>query len=223
MCGRYTLRTKLNQALQDWAVLTRDLAWEACYNIAPTDQVPIVRLENGIRTASLARWGLIPPWVDDPARSPPLINARADTVADKPAFRTSFQQSRCLVPADGFYEWKKTGKTKQKYFIHRTDDQPLAFAGLFRRARCGERFVDSCCIITTDANSLMNPLHDRMPAILSPGQFDRWLDPEFQAKDQLLSMLRPCDDAMLYAYAAQNHGGNVREQGDQCIAPIAAG
>jgi putative SOS response-associated peptidase YedK len=136
---------------------------------------------------------LIPHWADDPKVGYSLINARAETAATKPAFRTAFRQSRCLILADGFYEWQKVEGSKQKkpYYIRLKDDKPFAFAGLAAHWTKGETPIDSCTIITTDANELMRPIHDRMPVILDPGSFGRWLDPTQHEPDQLQGLLCP--------------------------------
>ena len=141
-----------------------------------------------------------------------MINARAETVAEKPSFRSAFKRGRCLVVADGFYEWKKTGKAKQPLYIRLKDEHPFAFAGLAEHWHRGDRVIDSCTIITTDPNELMADIHDRMPVILSPDDYDLWLDPEFEGKEKLLSLLRPYlqrsnDDQLRHVEAGEFRGG----------------
>ncbi|MFO0898004.1 MAG: SOS response-associated peptidase [Pirellulales bacterium] len=162
MCGRFTLR----QVPHEWVKQLALPIFSPRYNIAPTQQVLAIRQREGIREAVELRWGLIPSWADDPKIGNRLINARAETVATKPAFRQAYKRRRCLILADGFYEWQKQGKTKQPYFIHRPDDQPFAFAGLWEWWKGNVLEIASCTIITTEANELMRPLHDRMPVIL---------------------------------------------------------
>ena len=145
---------------------------------APTQQVLAVRAEQGRRTAVLLRWGLVPSWAKDLKIGNATINARAESVATKPAFRSAFKTRRCLIVADGFYEWRKGGKTKQPYFIHRRDDEPFAFAGLWER--WGADKLETCSIVTLPANEFMQPLHERMPAILQPSEYDTWLDPDMR-------------------------------------------
>jgi putative SOS response-associated peptidase YedK len=168
------------------------------------------------------RWGLIPSWAKETSIGNRLINARAETLADKPAFRLAFRQRRCLVVADGFYEWLKHGKAKQTYFIHRPDDAPFAFAGLWERWRNpqGEK-VESCTVVTTDANTLVRPLHDRMPVILPREDYDVWLDPAIHEKDRLMELLRPCPDSALTLTPVGNYVNKPANEGPECLAPAA--
>ncbi len=216
MCGRFTLRARLNDLLAEIG-LQESLEYAARYNIAPTQQVPIVVGGH----AKLARWGLIPSWATDPKIGNSLINARADTVADKPSFRHAFKRGRCLVLADGFYEWHKVGKGKQPYFIHRKDDRPFAFAGLSERWSKGETPLDTFTVITTEPNALMAPIHDRMPVILSKEAYGRWLDPELQDKEELLSFLRPYPGGELIAEPVSTLVNSPRNDSPQCVEPIA--
>jgi putative SOS response-associated peptidase YedK len=160
------------------------------YNVAPMQQVLAIRPRDGKRHAELLRWGLVPSWADDPKIGNRLINARADTVASKPSFRSAFKRGRCLVLADGFYEWKAAGKAKQPFFIRLKSDEPFAFAGLSEHWHRGEQTVDSCALITTEPNELMATIHDRMPVILRPDDYDAWLDPATD-KDAAQVLLRP--------------------------------
>ena len=177
------------------------------YNIAPTTKALVVRSgsQSG-RVAGLYRWGLIPMWAKDATIGTKLINARGETVAEKPAFRTAFRRGRCIVPANGFYEWKSVqegGRTvKQPYYIRPQDEDELfGFAGLTERwvSPDGEE-IHSCCIITTDANTLMMPIHNRMPVILAPSQYDEWLDPARTDSDHLRELLRPAESEGMIAY-----------------------
>jgi putative SOS response-associated peptidase YedK len=175
------------------------------YNIAPSQEVAVVRhsLEAPFRRLDMLRWGLIPSWSKDPSTAYRMINARGESVAEKPAFRRAFRQRRCLVAADGFYEWKKTERQKQPYFIHLQDHSPLAFAGLWESWQppaAHEDPIETCTIITTDANELMRELHDRMPAILAPDQYALWLDPDVQDPKRVQPLLAPYPaDAMVAA------------------------
>jgi putative SOS response-associated peptidase YedK len=165
MCGRFTLRTTPHLVAEQF-----DLAgvpdFSPRFNIAPTQQVLAVGLQDGTRHGSFLRWGLISPWAKDTKIGNSLINARADGLADKPSFRSAFKRGRCLVIADGFYEWRKDGKAKQPFFIRMKDNRPFAFAGLSEHWSKGEKPIDSATIITTDPNQVMAPIHDRMPVIL---------------------------------------------------------
>jgi putative SOS response-associated peptidase YedK len=166
------------------------------YNIAPTQQVGIVRRTKGDQRQFVwAQWGLIPRWAKDPKIGNSMINARAETAAEKPAYRDAFRKRRCLVAADGFYEWKKTGtKTKQPYYMRLKNDQPFGIGGL--RERCRE--LESCTILTTSPNELCANVHDRMPVILSPSDYDRWLDPAITDTAELQPLLDayPADEML---------------------------
>ena len=193
------------------------------YNIAPTQQIAAIKLdpESGTRKLSLLRWGLIPSWADDPSIGNRMINARAETLAVKPAFRSAFKKGRCLIVADGFYEWKKTGSTKQPYFIRFKDDEPFAFAGLSEHWHRGDQIIDSATIITTDANELMNGIHDRMPVILSPEDYDLWLEPEFHGQGKLLEMLKPYPAEEMTAYPVSTVVNNPRNEVKECVEAVA--
>ena len=186
MCGRFTLRTTGN-VVADFFGLHELPDFPPRYNIAPTQAVPVVRIRpgRGERECALLHWGLVPAWADDPAIGHRLINARADTASEKPAFRGPFRQRRCLVVADGFYEWQKQGSRKQPFYIRRQDDRPFALAGLWDRWDRGEEPIDSCTILTTDANELMQPTHERMPVIIPPEKYRLWLDPRCQDTEGL--------------------------------------
>lgn len=166
------------------------------YNIAPTQPIAIIEHHQGSRRLRFVRWGLIPSWVKDPSDlKSDLINARAEGIGDKPSFRAAFRQRRCLVPADGFYEWQARGKAgKQPYLIRRSDGQPLALAGLcehWQDAHGNE--IDSATIITTSANSLLRPIHERMPVILPPAAWAAWLGEAEAGAEDLAELLKPCD------------------------------
>jgi putative SOS response-associated peptidase YedK len=223
VCGRFTLRTPTKDIVQAFN-LSGDLPLFAPrYNIAPTQQVAAIQLHEGQRRLSLLHWGLIPSWADDPKIGNRLLNARAETVADKPSFRSAFKKSRCLVVADGFYEWKTSGKSKQPYFIRRTDDRPFALAGLAEHWHRGEQTIDSCTLITTEPNELMAGIHDRMPVILAPKDYDLWLDPEFQGREKLLSLLVPCPADEMAAYPVSTLVNSPRNESPACIEPASSG
>ncbi len=219
MCGRFTLRTS-PQAVAKAFRLVGVPDFSPRYNIAPTQQVLAIRLQNEMRQASFLHWGLIPSWADDPAIGNRMINARADGVAVKPSFRSAFKKGRCLIVADGFYEWKKTGKAKQPFFVRLKMDQPFAFAGLAEHWHRGDKVIDSCTIITTDPNELMADIHDRMPVILSPNDYDLWLDPEFESKEKLQSLLRPYPADEIIAYPVSTLVNNPRNENPACVEPM---
>jgi len=165
------------------------------YNVAPTQQIAAVRSNSHDgRELAMLRWGLVPGWALDLDIGAKMINARAKTITEKPAFRTALRNRRCLIIADGFYEWQKAGKAKQPYLIRLKGGEPFCFAGLWERWGKGEKPVETCTIITTDATQLMAPIHDRMPVILAPADYRLWLDTAVQEPDRLTPLLRPRPD-----------------------------
>lgn len=220
MCGRFTLRTSPQRIAQTFLTLVPEL--RPRYNIAPSQPVAAVRLDATRHERELVsfRWGLIPSWADDPKIGYRTINARAETVATKPSFRRAFQKRRCLIVADGFYEWKRNGRGKQPFFIHKRDDGPFAFAGLWESWRGGGgETIESCTLIVTSANPLMEPIHDRMPVILSPDEYDLWLDAEFENRAKLEEMLRPYPGDDLEAYPVSTLVNKPQNDAPQCVAP----
>ncbi len=211
MCGRFTLKTYATQLAKTFQVENApDLTPR--YNIAPTQDVAVVRLtkDGDQRELSLLRWGLIPSWAKDPKIGNRMINARGEAVSEKPSSRAAFKKRRCLILANGFYEWQKVDEKKQPYFIHQPDDEPFAFAGLWEYWAGEGQEIQSCTIITTTANSLMEPLHDRMPVILAEAAFPVWLVSDFQNKEALNNLLRPCDADLLEAYPVKTVVNNPR-------------
>ena len=203
MCGRYSLTSPLEELCEVFGFTERpNLAARA--NIAPSQEVAAVRLgedESEPRRFVWLRWGLIPAWAKDAGVGSRMINARAETVAEKPAFRAAFRARRCLILADGFYEWRAEGGRKQPYRIARPDGRPFAFAGLWERwqdPEGGEK-VESCSIVTTEANDLLRPIHPRMPVILDEDAFGLWLAPE-TAREAALALLKPCAPGELTCY-----------------------
>ena len=188
------------------------------YNVAPTQDVPIIRInkDSSQRELVLAHWGLIPFWATDVKIGYRMINARAETVAEKPAFRAAFRKHRCLIPISGFYEWRKNGSAKQPYLIRMKDERPFALAGLWERWRNREdgTKLESCTIIVTGANQYITPIHDRMPVILSPKNYSRWLDPD---AEELNSLLTPCPNDWLHAYPVSTYVNIPRNNDARCI------
>jgi putative SOS response-associated peptidase YedK len=221
MCGRYTLRTPLKDVLTLFDVESCSLAvLPARYNIAPTQQVPAVRLDpQGRRELALLQWGLVPSWADDPAIGNQLINARSETIASKPAFREAFRRRRCLIPADGFYEWKKQGRARQPFYIQLEDQRPFALAGLWESWHHGELAIESCTIITTAANSLLQELHTRMPVIVEPANFAQWLgdDTPREGLERLLATY-PAEKMKLNPVSTAVN--SPRTEGPQCVATV---
>jgi len=222
MCGRFTLRAPIKEIVETFGLVEAP-ALTPRYNIAPTQQVAAIRLNPQAKGRKLdfLRWGLIPPWAGFPPIGYRMINARAETVLAKRAFYLAFQKRRCLVIADGFYEWKKPGNTKKPYFIRLKNDEPFAFAGIAEHWERREQSVESCAIITTKANELMATIHDRMPGILMPEDYDSWLDPDFQDQDKLLEMLRPYPAKEMIVYRVGNGVNDPTRESKKCLEMIA--
>ncbi|WP_447971616.1 SOS response-associated peptidase [Nitrospira sp. M1] len=220
MCGRYTQTGKFDNLLKLLRVL-RKPPLTPRYNIAPGQMVACVRHdpENDQRECVMLKWGLIPFWAEDPSLGQKLINARGETVAEKPSFRKSFQSRRCLVLADGFYEWKQEGTAKQPYYIRFKDHRPFVFAGLWERWAKIESPIQSCTIITTTPNVLMQPLYRRMPVILNTHDCHVWLDSTIQNPALLHPLLQPMDSEEMEAYPVSPLVNNPRNDVPACIAP----
>jgi putative SOS response-associated peptidase YedK len=226
MCGRYSQRQSADVIAKAFEV-DNVPALEPRYNIAPTQSVPTV-LQPSVSQAwqfKMLYWGLIPKWAKDSKIGAKLINARAETVAEKPSFRSAFRKRRCLVLADGFYEWQQQENKKQKqpYYFRLNDGQPFAFAGLWEQWEdvSGEA-IDSCTLLTTDANELMRPVHNRMPVILNPKDYERWLDPEVKEPEQLQPLLRPYSTQEMLAYPVSTAVNKPSNDNAECIKSIEA-
>jgi len=221
MCGRFTLRASPRVIAEQFALFEVP-PFTARFNIAPTQPVPVIRLapERPAPRRELVwlRWGLIPSWAQDPAVGSRLINARAETAADKPAFRTALRQRRCLVAADGFYEWQHAGRAKQAFFLHFRDDRPFAFAGLWEAWEGPQQArLETCTLLTTEANALIRPIHDRMPVILPPDAYQSWLDPAVQDPRQLLPLLVPCASDQIEAYPVGGFVNSPSHDAPRCV------
>jgi putative SOS response-associated peptidase YedK len=220
MCGRYMLTTPVD-ALRQLFLFTERPNLAPRYNIAPTQEVPIVRrTRDGTgRELIMVRWGLVPYWADDPKIGNRLINARRESVARTAAFREAYQRRRCLVPADGFFEWQKDGRTRQPLLVRRKNQAPFAFAGLWERwPQPGGGVLRSCTIITCPANKLIAPVHDRMPVILASEDYERWLDP---SRADGRELLEPYPAAELEAFPVSPRVNSPQYDGPECIAPLA--
>lgn len=209
MCGRYTL-TSSPQAIRDLFRYAEQPNFPPRFNIAPTQPIPIVRLNNGQREFVLMRWGLLPSWVKDPKAFSLLINARGENVIDKPSFRAAMKRRRCLVPADGFYEWQAGGLRKQPFYIRSRSGDLLAFAGLWETwtGLNGEE-VDTVAIVTTTANRTLRPVHDRMPVIIPPDAFDMWLDSTHVDAQTAAVLIAPAPETLLEAWPVSNDVNRV--------------
>lgn len=219
MCGRYNLRTSVEEITSTF-VLNRAAAVRPRYNIAPTQQAPFIR-QSGEREMVNGRWGLIPSWSKTKPKAL-MINARGETAATSPAFRAAFKHRRCLVPANGYYEWIKQGDIKQPYLMQREDDEVMGFAGLWETwtPPDADEPLESFAIITTQANERTSSVHDRMPAIIAPDDFDLWLDPEFEDRQKLQNLLVPWSGAELSITKVSTHVNSARNEDPGCIEPI---
>lgn len=230
MCGRYVSAAPVEDLAKYFSATMPEQALEANFNVAPTTQVYAVRANDGDRSMAAMRWGLVPFWAKDLKIGSRMINARSETAAEKPAFRRAFTKRRCLLPADGFYEWQKIEgqKAKQPFFIHRVDEEPLVFAGLYEfwhpKDADGNEVEDadvvvSCTILTTAANETMAPVHDRMPVLLPPGVWDDWLDPASDL-DFVSSLMVPAPEALLTMYPVSTAVNSVRNNGTELVEPM---
>jgi putative SOS response-associated peptidase YedK len=223
MCGRYTLTSSGEELALLFDISDLPMVLPR-YNLAPTQEAAVVRMPapGEPRRLDLLKWGLIPYWAKEASIGNRMINARSESVAEKPAYRWSFKKKRCLIPADGFYEWKKEGKLKQPYLIHRKDGKPFAFAGLWSswKSPDQEKPVETFTILTTDANDLLRPLHDRMPVIVDPENFDLWLDPKMGDAAKLQPLLAPHAVDGFEAFPVSRAVNSPAHEAEDCIAPL---
>jgi putative SOS response-associated peptidase YedK len=217
VCGRYVL-TVTGRVLARLFDLDEVPELEARYNIAPTQQVPIVRAGPDGRRLDAVRWGLIPSWAKDPSIGSRMINARAETVAEKPSFRNAFRRRRCLVPADGFYEWRRNGNRKQPYLVRFGDGRPFAIAGLWEVwHRPDGTPLESCTLITTEPNLVVALLHDRMPVILPQRSYRDWLEPANEDPERLRRLLLPHDPDEMEAFPVSLRVNNPSHDDPMCL------
>jgi putative SOS response-associated peptidase YedK len=220
MCGRFTLASSREEMAKYFATLPTPLQTWPRYNVAPTQTVPVVRPAASGRELVAMRWGIVPVW--SRTGGPPLINARSETAATKPTFKKALQQRRCLIPATGFYEWRKEGRQKQPYLFRLAAGGLFAFAGLWEigRDKDGEK-VEACAILTTETNDLVQPAHDRMPVILDPRHYAEWLDPALTDSSVFAEWLRPYPADAMTAYPVSSAVNNARHDGPDCAQPLA--
>jgi putative SOS response-associated peptidase YedK len=231
MCGRYVVAYDPDTLISGFSV-TRVVPFPKRWNVAPMSMVPVVRqTQQGERVAELMRWGLLPHWAKDAKLAAKLNNARAEGIADKPSFRQAVRRRRCLLPASGFYEWQTVAGQKQPWYISPRADTgatlPFAFAGLFEAWRAPDAAEDadwllSCCIITTAANALMAPIHDRMPVILPPEAWAGWLSREQHDPAMLAPLLKPADTATMQAWPVSRNVNRSTSQGEALVEPLAS-
>lgn len=219
MCGRFTL-SQPSDAIASAFNLPEIPSLEPRYNIAPTQLIPAILLthEQSEKQLKLLHWGLIPSWAKEPAIGAKLINARSETVSEKPSFKSALKQRRCLIVADGFYEWQRQDGKKQPYYFRLESGQPFAFAGLWEHWKSPDgQTINSCTIVTTEANDLLRPIHDRMPVILDAKSYDLWLDPEVQQPDIVQPLLHPYPANLMISFAVSTIVNNPKNNTPECI------
>ncbi len=224
MCGRVTIQTPALALAREFALTGIRTALEhPRYNLAPTQLMPVV-INDGTRMLDAYRWGLIPSWAKEASIANKLINARGETVAEKPSFRSALKRRRCLVLVDGWFEWKQNTKPKTPYYFHRKDGHPMAFAGLWEEWTAPDtgEVLRTCTLITTGPNALMAPIHDRMPVILSPEARERWLDPEPQEASVLQALLVPNEDEPLEAWEVARVVNSPMNDVAACVERVAS-
>ncbi len=218
MCGRFTLRSSLKEIAEALEATSAKIKEErARYNIAPTQDIIAVRDKGKERELVSLHWGLVPSWAKDPAVGARMINARSETVTEKPSFREAFRRRRCLIPADGFYEWKRTDRGKQPFFFKMRDEQPFSFAGLWERWEGEGEAIESCTILTTAANEVLAPVHDRMPVILHKEDYELWLDADERKRELLEDLLLPYPASEMAAYPVSTLVNSARRNGVELI------
>lgn len=219
MCGRFTLTSPAEVIASAFGIEPPG-GFEARYNVCPSQAVLAVlrRGDEARRSFAFLHWGLVPHWMKDPPKDARMINARSETAAEKPAFRDSFRTKRCLVPADGFFEWKKEGRDKQPYLIRMKGGGPFAIAGLWASWRKGDGpRLESCSLLTTSPNELMEPIHDRMPVILPAEVWDLWLDTHVTEVDRLKPLLVSAAADSMEAYPVSTHVNSPRNDDPRCL------
>lgn len=219
MCGRYRLSRRKQVLEEHFDSVSGMEDWNARYNIAPTQPVPVIRQnpKQPVRELSLFRWGLVPRWAKDPSVAARMINARSETASTKPAFSDALKSRRCLVLADGFYEWQQTGKVKQPYCFEINDGELFAFAGIWDRWKdASGKPLETCSILTTTANTVMSSVHDRMPVILSRDSYDLWLDPGMNNVAAAADLLRPYDARLMRCYPVSSRINSAVNDDEEC-------
>ena len=222
MCGRFS-QAQIAELDREVFELLSVPRLEPRYNIAPTQDAAVIRTgrTRGRELVPL-RWGLIPSWAKDPAIGNRMINARAETLAEKPAFRDAFAERRCLVPADGFYEWEKLRHRKQPHYVRVGGGRVFAFAGLWERwwDRVSGEQQETFTIVTTEPNALLAPIHNRMPAIVAPEDYGRWLEPENRDPSSLMGLLAPYPPEQMSAYPVSTYVNKPENEGPECVRPV---
>jgi putative SOS response-associated peptidase YedK len=220
MCGRFTLHAPESLIREVFHLeQTALLGLQRRFNIAPSQQVPIIRASGTHRKMLMARWGLVPHWSKEPKTEYSTINARIESVTEKPAYRTAFKRQRCLIPADGFYEWKRVNGNKMPHYIRMRDGDVFALAGLWDRWEGDGEVLESCSIIVMPANEVMKSLHERMPAIIAPAHYDLWLDSRITDKTEIMDYLSSAPSSQLVTYPISPWVNSPKHDDPRCIRP----
>jgi len=222
VCGRFVRQILVDAIIDEFGVEEVSCDLNPSYNVAPTQQVAVI-IEDGLKKLVSVRWGLVPYWAQDLSGGSKLINARAETINQKAAFKEAFQWRRCLVVADGFYEWRKNGAIREPIFIRLKNGRSFGFAGLYENwISPGGENIRTCTIITTEPNEIMRPIHDRMPVIVPKDQEDRWLDPDCQDLETLLPILRPYPAEEMETCQVSSLVNSPANDAPECIIPASA-
>ena len=220
MCGRFVRKTPIDVLLEWFEVEKDECALAPSYNIAPSQEIAAI-IDDGARKLVCLRWGLIPFWAKDPAIGNRMINARSETVADKPSFRTALRKQRCLIPADGYYEWRKDSAVKIPVYFTLKSGEPFAMAGLYEQWLSPEgEEIRTCTIITTEANEMAEQVHHRMPVIVPRQQQALWLDPGVQESDKLKAILQPYPAEAMTCYEVSRLVNSPKNNSPACIEPV---
>ena len=223
MCGRYRPSRRKQLIEEYFASVSEEDDWSPRYNLAPTQPVPIIRQnpKEPVRELSLVRWGLIPSWAKDASVAAQMINARSETASTKPAFRDALKLRRCLIPADGFYEWSRIGKAKQPYCFEVNEGELFAFAGIWDRWRDPSgATIETCSILATTPNAVTSTIHDRMPVILDPDSYDLWLDPGMKDVSAASELLKPFDARLMRSYPISMRINHLANDDEDCSRPV---
>jgi putative SOS response-associated peptidase YedK len=220
MCGRYSSKSKADELAREFELNETPRNITPRFNVAPTQSVPVVFIMANGRELGFLRWGLVPSWAKDPDVGNLMINARAESVAEKPAYRSAFKKQRCLVVASGFYEWRAEETGKQPYHFQLTSGGPFGFAGLFEHWQMGDQVIDSCTVITTEANELVRPVHERMPVIIPRENYAKWLDPAEEDPVRLKALLLPFDADQMTAWPVSRVVNSPTHDSPECVEPL---
>jgi putative SOS response-associated peptidase YedK len=220
MCGRFVRKSTIEVIAEEFQVKRVSCDLKPSYNIAPGDNLAVI-IDDGANYLIQLRWGLIPSWAKDPSIGNKMINARAETISEKPSFKTAFRKRRCLIVADGFYEWRKDGRVKTPVYVRLKSERPFGFAGLYDSWTSPEgKEISTCTIITTGPNELMKPIHDRMPVIIPKAQEALWLDSSIQDERLLFPVLKPYDSQEMEAYDVSQIVNSPKNNSPECIKPV---